>query len=663
MGIGGQLRETSRKQRRRWLFVAGLTQVYLCLTVIEHPAHAEFNGEFYSIERPKLGVDMSYRFESEERRGPFSNSKNDSHVLREGFDLETEGWLYHPAMAIYTLSFSPEWEQTEDKPDPGQERDSDSFFLGYGIDTTLLPYKPYTLNLYARRQSSELDSSLATRSESESDAYGASLRLKYPVLPTILSYDHSTSEQTGFYDAQQKRDEVRLIMRHERESNDTQLNSSYVTVDWTNPVSTTNTENLFGSVVNNYRLTPDKRVLLTSRLTYRQSENNFSEASGVTLSEVLNWRHRVNFSSNYNLRYSQDDNNGQSINRTMARAGLSHSLYENLVSTAAVSASSDSQGEDSYGGNAGFSYRRSIPWGMIFANMGHDYRITNRSRGDEDVQVINERHVLTTGDVTLLDNRNVDLGTVVVTNGDGSIVYTLNLDYTLEVIDTSVRLSRTTFGSIGDGQSVLVDYTYLSDPAFDDSVYIQDYGIGLFLWSAWRINYRYSHAKQDFRGGIPPDVLTDDTTHFVDTDLKWKWSTTRALYENTDRTSGTSVSRWRIEENLNFRPSNMTSLGASTYYGETTIKDTNSEETFYGFRTVLQWQLSGRSRVKIEGLYDVTEGASVNTVDKGAEALWEWVYGIWRAEASYRFLNEEDRDSGQIRDRHSIFFNIRRALF
>jgi hypothetical protein len=107
----------------------------------------------------------------------------------------------------------------------------------------------------------------------------------------------------------------------------------------------------------------------------------------------------------------------------------------------------------------------------------------------------------------------------------------------------------------------------------------------------------------------------------------------------------------------------MTSLGASTYYGETTIKDTNSEETFYGFRTVLQWQLSGRSRVKIEGLYDVTEGTSVNTVDKGAEALWEWVYGIWRAEASYRFLNEEDRDSGQIRDRHSIFFNIRRALF
>ena len=99
-----------------------------------------------------------------------------------------------------------------------------------------------------------------------------------------------------------------------------------------------------------------------------------------------------------------------------------------------------------------------------------------------------------------------------------------------------------------------MNYTYLSNPAFDEATYTQSYGAGLYLWSAWRINYRYSRSKQDFLSGIPPDVLNETRTQTLDTDLAWRWTTTRLTWEDTDSTAGVSLTRWRASENLSFRP-------------------------------------------------------------------------------------------------------------
>jgi hypothetical protein len=658
---------------RRQSSFARLPPLLFGLALLAQPAQAEYLGQQSAIDLPKLGLDMSYRLDSEERTGPFISDKHDSEVLRARFDTEMTGWLYHPEVAAYTLRLSPEWQQTQDQFDPGSEQHGDRFLLGYGLDATLLALKPYTLNLYARRQNSTLTSSLAPRSESETDAYGASLRLKYPALPTILSYAHSISQQTGFYDSDQDRDEFRLSMRNQRAKSHTRLEASHVTQDRTSLGSTTYTENLFASLLNNAWFKPDNRVSLASVLTYRESQINAASAaalplaesrgSGLSLAETLNWRHRSNFSTNYNLQYSEDEYDSLSVNRTLASAGMTHSLYENLVTTAAISGSSDSQGEDNLGGNLSFSYQRRIPGGMIFANMAQDYRVTNRALGGVDLQVFDEIQVLTTADVTLLDNENVDLASVVVTSADGSIVYQVDLDYTLQLIATSVRISRIPLGAIADGETVLVDYVYRSDPAFDDAVNSQSYGLGFFLWGAWRIAYNYTQSDQEFRGGTPPDVLNKDATHRVDTDLQWRWSTTRALFENSDQTAGISLKRWRIEETLKFRPLRRTFLSASGYYGETTFKDINNEETIYGFRTDLQWQLPFSSRLRIEGQYNVVEGTSVDTVDRGASVLWEWSYGVWRADASYRFLRQEDLNIDQTRNLHSVFLSLRRALF
>ncbi len=646
----------------------------LCgLALLAQFAHAEYLGQQLAVEPPNFGLDLSYRFESEERVGPFISTKNESTVVRERFDLESAGWFYDPGAVTFSLRLSPEWQQGLEQPSIGSERRSDNVLLGYGFKTSLLPAKPYTLDLFARRQTSNLSSSLATRSDFETEAYGATLRLKYPALPTILSYTNVVSQQTGFYDSDEDREEFRLHMRHERASNDTRLAASQVTQDRISLGSTTRTENQFANLLNNTWFKPDKRVLLSSLVSYRDSQIDSSTiagqplaataVSGLSMSETLNWRHRANLSSHYNLQYIRDEYDALSVNRSLASVGLSHSLYENLFTTVTVSGNRDSQGEDSVGGNLSMSYQRSIPGGMLFANLSQDYRVTNRAFGNIDVRVFDEPHVLRNADVTLLGNENVDLATVLVTSADGSTVYVLGLDYTLQLIGISVRISRVPLGAIGNGETVLVDYTFKSEPAFDEATDSESYGVGFYLWNAWRVAYRYSVSDQEFRGGTPPALLNASSTHIVDTDLHWKWSTTRALYEDTDQNSGISLRRWRLEETLRFRPSNRLFLGASAYSGKTHFKDTDSDEDFYGFRTELQWRMSSRSRLRIEGLYNVIEGDTVDTIDRGASATWEWLYGVWRADISYRFLRQEDLNIDQTRNLHSVFLSLRRDMF
>jgi hypothetical protein len=644
-------------------FPAVLACALLQALLLAGSARAEYAGMTYYMSRPKLALDLSYRFDSEERTGPYINTKNATHILNERFDIETDGFIYHPALLLYTLRLSPEWEQTLDQPDPGSERTSDNFMLGYAAEVTLLEAKPYTVNLFARKQRSLLTSSLATTSETESETYGASLNLKYKVLPTILSYTHIDLDQTGFYDYQETRDEARLNMRHNRPSNDTYLYGTWLKVDRNSLGSSIQTDNMFGTLQNLYRVTADNRVLLNSVLNVRQFESDEYSSSGYSLSETLNWQHTRRFSTNYTLMHTRDESDGLSLDRTFASAGLSHSLYENLVTTATVSGSTGSDGDSDFGGNVNFNYQRSIPWGMIYANIGQDYRVNKRAEGNTVVDVFFEPATLTTGGTETLDNRNVYLDTIVVTSQDGGTVYTLDQDYTLEVIGTTVRISRTTFGFITEGQTVSVNYSYLSDPAYDSSTYGQSYGLGFYLWSAWRTYYRYTDSKETFIEGIPPDELNDETRHALESDLTWKWSTTRFLYEDIDSTSGISLTRLRLDETLSFRPLDNTYFSLSGYLGQTIFKETDAEENFYGARLDFQWQVNSWTKARVEGFYGEVDGTTVRTVDKGLSARLDWFYGIWTGGITYRYLNQEDLQIDQTLNRHSIYMSIRRSLY
>jgi hypothetical protein len=623
-----------------------------------------FARGYFLIERPKLGLGFSYEFEDDERRGPYINTERRTMTYSERLDIETEGWAYHPGLVIYTLRLSPQWEQRSDEFGIGEETKTRAFLSGYLTELTFLQYKPYTLRIFANRYMSILKSNFAEKSKTESDTYGATLMLKYSVLPTTLSYNHLESIQTGFYPTDKETDEFRLSMRYDKNLGDTRLEASYTDSTETTSGITINTIQQAANLQNYSNLTKDKRVTLGSVLSYRDTQSNFIKTLQYNVYENLLWRHRKNLTTNYSFRYNINKFGGAKSESSALSFNLRHLLYENLTTTVDIDGASNQftgGRELIYGAGLNFNYMRRIPWGMLNIDMGHDYKITERDITANYIQVIDEPITLRGSEITFLANKNIDIDSIVVRDNTRTIPYIKNTHYKVTEIGSSIGISR--IGTtIGDGQEVLVSYKYLSTPAFDYSTFNQSYGINLDLWYVLMIYYRFNRSKQRVISGIPPEELIDDSIHTAGTEFRWKWSRTKLEFEDRE-TTNMPATRWRAEETITLRPFEKVFFSFSGNYGRSKFKDTGETERSNGIRANIQMLTSRWSRFTAEGFRYKISGLSERTTDSGVSLIFEWFYEIWRGSLSYRFLNEKDEIFQETRKNHYILFEIKRTLF
>lgn len=652
MGLKGQVNKC----------VLILLCIVMFISLTEKKAHAR---RYFLIERPMLGLDLSYEFEEDERTGPDINREDTTHILSERLDIETGGWFYLPALAVYTIRLSPQWKQTFIHPDEEEKRTTRAFLQGYSAEFTFLQYKPYTLRLFANRELSTLSSSFAQRSRTESDTYGAALMLKYRILPTTIDYNHEESSQEGFFKTDRESDEFKLNMKYNKNLGETLLNASYTDSTQTTQETPINLKTQSASLQNYYNLTKDRKITLSSGLNYNSTQGDFAKSTGYSLSENLQWRHLENLSTNYMLRYDKNTSETFTIETKAIDFNLTHLLYETLLTSINVDASSDrfTGGETNlYRAGVDFNYKREVPKGMLNINIGYNYGIANQDFVPGYIQVLDESVTLTDGVIALLANKNVDVNSITVTDNTGTIIYIKDIDYRVTEIDYFVRISRIIGGGISNGQEALVDYRYISNPPFDYSTFSQSYGISLNLWSAWRIFYRFNRSEQKFISGTPPDTLIDDSIHTIGTELNWKWN--RTTFEVEDRqTTIIPITRWRIEETVTLRPSKKTFLNLSGNYGENKFKETGDIERFNGIRSDFQLITTNWSRLRFEGFRNKISGPGENTIDSGFLTAFEWAYRIWSGGLSYKFLNEENRVSQQTRKNHYVLFEVKRRLF
>ncbi|MFQ5484772.1 MAG: hypothetical protein ACE5DO_05485, partial [Desulfobacterales bacterium] len=506
---------------------------------------------------------------------------------------------------------------------------------------------------------------LARRSETETDRYGADLSLKYKIR-TDLNYTHLQSRQTGFYTSDEDSDDYRLAMSHRIDKSDTRLNAVYNDNRRTTrgiPISTRSTN---ADLQNYYNITGDRRFMLNSFGSYRLTESDLFENTGLRLSESLDWKHRENLRSRYRLEYDQNSSGDFDNRTTTLGASITHLLYENLTTTAAGDASFNdftNGSEQKYGGHLDFDYRRSIPWGMLNLFTRFDYEMTDRSLTPSLIQVVNESHVLKTGDLTLLDKENVVIDSIRVTNLTGTTVYLKDIDYRITEMGSFVRISRTTFGDIDDGEQVLVSYQYFSNPPFDDTLFSRSYGASVNLWSALTLSYSFSHVKQDVVSGTPPEHLADDTTQRAEVRLNWRWTDTRLTYEDETRQSGISTTTWRAEEALTFRPTRRIFFRLSGRIGEREFKETNETEDFTGLSANIDWLPVRWCKLSLEGFQDKVSGETEKTEDTGITAELELSYRIWSFRVFYDYVDEKDDIVDYQRRRQSLLIELVRTLW
>ena len=626
-----------------------------------------YTSRYFFMERPRLGLGLAYIFDEDRREGPDIDTKDQSHEFRERLAIETRGWAYHPALLKYTLRFEPEWSQSIEKRQPGPDFSDNVFLPGYFADATILDAKPYTFYLFGSRTNSVVRSAFAASSDVTTDSYGGDVRLKYKILPTTIGYTHVDLDQSGFFDRQDVRDDFRLSSRNITGKSNTSLNAIYSESEQTNEGITTDLTTSNGTLQNILDIAGNRKLTLNSVLTYRLSDTDFSDSSGFRWNEFLDWRHTDKLRTNYDFSYDRSETGDFDREVTSLGAQLTHLLYENLTTTLGGNATfNDFSGgkENSYEPRLDLLYQRRIPWGNFSLNGGWNYRVTTREGGDTLVPVTDEPQILLTGVVTLLDNANVDLNSpITVTDITGTRIFVEDQDYRLIPRDSFVQIERNVSGAIADGQTVLVDYSFFSDPAFDDALFSQVYGIQFFLWKALTLSYRFQKIDQDILSGPTPTETVDDTTHAAEVQYDVKWSNTQLTFEDIDSSSRISSRRWRAQQTFTFRPWRPLFFNLRGFYQQTEFKDSDDTEDFYGVRSRWVWTPARWCRFELEGFYDKVSGDTQERTQTGFNADLNLNYRIWNGTIGYDFFRLEDENSGEKRTEQTLLFEIIRILW
>lgn len=616
----------------------------------------------YQIARPSLGAEFSFELEDNKRRSPDIDREDVTATYSERLDIETEGWIYHPALVIYTLTLSPEWEQLRKEDETGGIEKTHTFLEGYSGEFKFLQYKPYTITLYGSRSMSTVNSNFAERTKSRSDIYGATLELKNEALPSILDYNHFENRQSGFFKSKNVRDWTRFSSRYRKMGGDTRIDASYLDNEQTTGSSTVHSEISTARFQNTYGFGKKKDTLLNSSFNARAISTSFSEEETLTWAEDLRVKHRRNLSSQYSIKAEGTDRHkaGQSSTQT-AGFGLSHILYENLITSINIDGSKskfEEQGEDSYDAGIDWHYQRAIPGGKILVNIKHDYRVVDTRFVRDLIEIIDESVVLSDAEVSLLNHDFVDTDSIIITDLN-HVPYIMDVDYRITSIGNFTRILRL---NIADGTKVFVSYRYQSDPAYDFSLFDQAYGVTLNLWRMWRLSYRFNQSQEFFLRGIEPDELSKNLSHTARTELNWKWSYSELEYIIRKSTE-LPYERWRGTETIILRPSNNMFWSLSGSLGQTKFTDSGDIERFSSVSSRMQMILPGRRKFSMNGFIRDVSGTTVSTLDSGFNALFEWVYRIYNGNIMYQFTEQKDRNSEELLTNHVFLFVVRRELF
>jgi len=634
------------KSRRVLLALAGV------LLTLEFLAAAPVAARMFYLERPKLGVELSYVFQQDNNQNPSQTTSSRDQRFLESLTLDSRGFVYHPALLQFELDLTPTWQQQNESASRGRTNSNQAFYLDYGFSGAIFQYKPLSLNLRARRNTSTVSYSLSPTTSNENFLWGGTLVYKSRRLPASLSFDRSQLQQSGFFTATEDSDRANFTTTLRGERSQTSFNADYDNRQRVSQGLRQETENSALRLSNGTALSADRRAYLSSSASARRTTSNGDTTETVDISELLNWQHtpadqRLQINSSYSARYSLNQRDGERLETIPLDASLtlSHLLYENLRSLLRIDGGylKFTGGENrNYGAQLDFGYTRRIPWGQLRVNANNRYQIDDRISNQEIVSVVDESHVLSSFTQTLLNNRNVDLTSVQVFRADKTLEYQLGADYSLTPAGLFARLTRLPTGSIADGETVLVSYQYQSDPSAKIATYSRSFGAGLTLWTHLTVDYQLSLADDSPLSGETATIINESTAQTLSVLLQYPWSESELTLSEEKNNSGTSLRSIKGKQKFTWHPRDNISLSLSGAYGESELIDSGKNRQSYDLRTDGRWQPRNNQQWTLS-LFQLGEKSNVpdKFVSSGVGLFYLLHYGLWQVEADYKYRRDE----------------------
>jgi hypothetical protein len=349
-----------------------------------------------------------------------------------------------------------------------------------------------------------------------------------------------------------------------------------------------------------------------------------------------------------------------------AEMSLDHRLYESLYSAVDIhvdQSRTTGQRDRTYGIGGRISYRKKTFFGSLVLNYGAVYDINDQRSSAAEIPVFGESHVLTGFLPEELNNANVISSTVVVLNATRSRTFTEGVDYELSVVQNKTRIQRLLGGDIQDGETVLVDYAFATTGTFKYSIFDQNFGASVNLFSYLTLFARFRDAPQRLLDGVSTQPLNSVYSQLYG--VRFRVPIGRFVmggdseYEDHQE----DISPFR---RMSFSASAQMRLAATTSIvvrGRRVLVDnleSPEDVDLTGGSARLESRLWARARLSAEASYEEDTGPTLDRQTWLGLLRAEWRVGLLSLRAEGRFRQERQGDHD--RDRITGRVEIRREF-
>lgn len=411
----------------------------------------------------ELKLKGQYR-EQETIMQDFSDTEQ-SFYYSGGIALYTKNYIWNPNFMTLDIGgeYSPESNMDNYivAPDRAEIRTLKSF----NINSTHFANSLVSLTALYNFNESLSNRENLTNLKSNGNRWGGTLLLKSKFLPVSVSYYDMRYEQ--------KEIETDFIYRTVQKTFNANTHKSFGENDKTD--LRYSNSNYARQEYNNFELQNKINSVSMMNQIFFDSEQKYAFNSyifnnnqrGDNYYNIFNVSENLNLALPYHLRFNSDYNlynqhlTDQSSILNKISASFDHFLYESLISGIYYEYSSNNHTfYDEFRNTAklNVNYIKKIHNGQLNLSYQFTYLKDKMNSTPALIPVINEQHILTDGNITLLDKPYVEQGTVVVHDQTGTIIYRPDFDYILINQGDFTEIQRMPGGQISNGGTVFADY-------------------------------------------------------------------------------------------------------------------------------------------------------------------------------------------------------------
>ncbi|MHC4741815.1 MAG: hypothetical protein ACYS8Z_07895 [Planctomycetota bacterium] len=462
----------------------------------------------------------------DEQGVPGNKREAESTVFEEKLTLRTKGDIYHPKFFLFDAAVGIGLAQQNFEADGVTDRTSDTLDE-YQFRSTLFPQKPYPLTGHMSRSEGLVPRQFLGSLKTVTESRGLYLPLRMGDWPMSFEWNSSETDQdslgslaSDFYGRDSDRFGYSLEhdfsknshLEFRFDSDEVSQQSSTVATDLDQKKYRASHDWIFG---------PEDRYQLNSMVSSLTQSGSF-DLDVFQWEEYLNLRHSPTFRTDYSLRYLDTDQMNFQNEEVRARAGFEHKFYESIITTGNVFvARSDLGGQgdlDTEGGVLAFNYKKKNPYGVFLASYSANLTYQDHTGGAGVGVVIDEVHLFTDPLPITLERTNIDTSSIVVTDITGLDIYSEGTDYFIVEIDGRVQLNIVPnsgdLPEIDDGDTLLIDYNYLTTPDREDRTFRQTFRARQRFKNGFSVYYGHERQDERIRSSIveiAPDEFTINT--------------------------------------------------------------------------------------------------------------------------------------------------------